>query len=632
MTDKVKKPGKVQSTDKGKPAPEQPNPEKPNRGKPSLADPAAYQISDPQEFTQNMLRLLEESAKAMNSMMSHSPDQKGPMSSGNELAAASRTMTDIAQRWMKDPAKLVEAQTDLIQDYVDLWANMTRRMMGEEVEPLAKPAKGDNRFKDPEWSDNPYFDFCKQFYLLSTNWAEALLEQTEGLDERERHKARFHLNQIASACSPTNFPGTNPEVLRETLATNARNLVEGLENLVKDMESSDDLLKISQTDLAAFEVGGNLATAPGKVIYQNDIMQLIQYTPTTGKVHNTPLLIVPPWINKFYILDLTERKSFIRYVVSQGFTVFIISWVNPDERHAEKSFADYMKDGILTAADVIKKETGTAQCNVVGYCVAGTLLSATLAYLADQNKKPFKSATFLTTQTDFSNAGDLTLLIGNEQLQAIEAIMAEKGYLDGSRMANVFNMLRPRDLIWPYIVNNYMLGKKPMPFDLLYWNQDSTRMPAANHNFYLSQFYGSNALAEGKLTLDGVTLDLSKVKLPVYELAAREDHIAPAASVYRGSQLLGGPVEFVLAGSGHIAGVINPPNPKKPKYQYWTSELVDGDIDQWLQNATETAGSWWPHWSKWLASKSGKKVDPRTPGENFEPIEDAPGSYVRVQQ
>ena len=285
----------------------------------NLTDPATYQISDPQEFTMNMFRLVEESTKAMSAMMAHSPDQAGPMSSTHELAAASKTMGEIAQHWMADPAKLVEAQTDLVQDYVDLWANTTRRMMGEEVEPMAKPAVGDNRFKDPEWSENPYFDFCKQFYLLSTNWAEALLEQTEGLDERERHKAQFHLNQIASACSPTNFPGTNPEVLRETLATNARNLVEGLENLVKDMESSDDLLKISQTDLAAFEVGGNLATSPGKVIYQNDIMQLIQYEPSTPQVHKTPLLIVPPWINKFYILDLTERKSFIRYVVSQGF-------------------------------------------------------------------------------------------------------------------------------------------------------------------------------------------------------------------------------------------------------------------------------------------------------------------------
>jgi len=599
---------------------------------PEFPNTANYQISDPQEFAANMVKLVEESAKAMSVMMSHKPDQSsGPMSTANELTAASKTMTDIAQRWMTEPQKLVEAQSDLMQEYVDLWANTTRRMMGEEVEPLAAPTVGDNRFKDPEWTDNPYFDYVKQFYLLSTNWAEALLEQTDGLDERERHKARFHLNQLASACSPTNFPATNPEVLRETLKTNARNLVEGLENLMKDMESSDDLLKISQTDLAAFDVGGNLATTPGKVVYQNDIMQLIQYEPQTKKVHETPLLIVPPWINKFYILDLTERKSFIRYVVSQGFTVFVISWVNPDERHADKSFSDYMKEGILEAAQKVKEETGQSKCNVVGYCVAGTLLSSTLAYLAVKRKKPFKSATFLTTQIDFSKAGDLTLLIGNEQLKAIEAIMAEKGYLDGSRMASVFNMLRPRDLIWPYIVNNYMLGKKPTAFDLLFWNQDSTRMPAANHNFYLAEFYGKNSLAEGDLELDDVSLDMRKVKLPVYELAAREDHIAPAVSVFRGSRLLGGPVEFVLAGSGHIAGVINPPNPEKPKYQYWSGAFEGADLEHWLKKAKETPGSWWPHWIDWLSKQSGEQVKAREPGAKLGTIEDAPGSYVRVQ-
>jgi polyhydroxyalkanoate synthase len=398
------------------------------------------------------------------------------------------------------------------------------------------------------------------------------------------------------------------------------------------MESSDDLLKISQTDLAAFEVGGNLATSPGKVVFQNDIMQLIQYEPTTKTVHAIPLLIVPPWINKFYILDLTEKKSFIRHVISKGFTVFVISWVNPDQRHADKSFADYMKEGILAAAAAIREETGQEQCNILGYCVAGTLLSATLAYLAEKKEEPFSSATFLTTQIDFSKAGDLTLLIGNEQLKAIEAIMAEKGYLDGSRMANVFNMLRPRDLIWPYIVNNYMLGKKPMPFDLLYWNQDSTRMPAANHNFYLSEFYGKNSLAEGNMMLDGIALDMRKVKLPIYELAAREDHIAPAVSVFRGSRLFGGPVEFVLAGSGHIAGVINPPNPERPKYQYWTGPFEGADLQQWLEKTSETPGSWWPHWIKWLKEKSGDRVRARKPGKRLAPIEDAPGSYVRLQQ
>jgi polyhydroxyalkanoate synthase len=600
--------------------------------RPAYGDLSAYQISNPQEFAENMFRLAEESGKAMTQMWLHSPDQSGPMSATHELVEASRTMTEIAGRWLQTPEKLAEAQTDLFQDYIDLWTNTTRRMMGEKVEPLATPAPGDNRFKHPEWSENPYFDYCKQFYLLSTSWAEAMLAETEGLTERDRQRAEFHLNQLAAALSPTNFPFTNPEVLRETVETNARNLVEGLHNLTHDIENSQDLLKISQTDLDAFEVGRNLAVSPGKVVYQNEIMQLIQYSPTTDHVQSTPLLIVPPWINKFYILDLTEKKSFIRYVVSQGFTVFIISWVNPDARHASKSFSDYMKEGILTAAEKVREETGEAKCNVVGYCVAGTLLSATLAFLAEKGgDTPFESATFLTTQIDFSKAGDLTLLIGNEQLRAIEAIMAEKGYLDGSRMANVFNMLRPKDLIWPYIVNNYMLGKKPMPFDLLYWNQDSTRMPAANHNFYLSEFYAKNSLAEGKLVLDGVPLDMRKVKLPVYELAAREDHIAPAVSVFRGSRLLGGPVEFVLAGSGHIAGVINPPNPEKPKYQYWTGPFEGGDIEHWLRKANETPGSWWPHWINWLRERSGGEVPARWPGQHLHPIEEAPGSYVKAK-
>ncbi len=598
---------------------------------PSGSELSPYQVTNPTEFAENMFRLVEESGKAMTMMMRQSPEQAGPMSGAHELAQASKTMNEIAGRWLADPAKLAEAQADLMQDYVDLWANTTRRMLGEDVEPMATPAPGDNRFKDPEWSENPYFDYWKQFYLLSTNWAEALLERTEGLDDDYRRRAEFHLNQIVSAFSPSNFPLTNPEILRETLSSNARNLVEGVHNLVEDMEKSKDLLKISQTDLDAFEVGRNLAVTPGKVVFQNDIIQLIQYAPSSEKVHATPLLIVPPWINKFYILDLTTQKSFIRYVVAQGFTVFLVSWINPDETLAHKTFVDYMKDGILAAADAVKRETGEEQCNVLGYCVAGTLLSATLAYLAERGDEPFKSATFLTTQVDFSKSGDLALFTDNEQLQAIKAMMEAKGYLDGSRMANVFNMLRPKDLIWPYIVNNYLLGKKPMPFDLLYWNQDSTRLPAANHAFYLDEFYNKNALAEGQMVLDGQSLDMRKVKIPIYELAAREDHIAPAVSVFRGSRLFGGSVEFVLAGSGHIAGVVNPYNPERVKYQYWTGPYEGGDLEKWFKKASEHPGSWWPHWIGWLTERSGEEIEPREPGANLGAIEDAPGSYVKIK-
>jgi len=512
---------------------------------------------------------------------------------------------------------------------MDVWNTAVRRMLGENVAPVVEPEPGDNRFKDPEWSSNPYFDFWKQSYLVTTHWCENFLEQTGGLDDRTRAKADFYLRQLSSAMSPSNFPMLNPEVVRETLATNAQNLVQGMVQLSHDVERSGDLLKISQTDTQAFEVGKNLAVTPGKVVYQNEILQLIQYSPTTDKVREVPLLIVPPWINKFYILDLTPAKSFVKFAVEQGFTVFLVSWVNPDESLSHKTFEDYMKEGVVAAVDAVKRETGQQKCNAIGYCVGGTLLSTTLAYLAARGgEQPIASATFFTTQVDFTKAGDLLLFIDDAQLKNLEEMMAERGFLDGSRMANVFNMMRPRDLIWPYVVNNYMLGKKPFPFDLLYWNQDSTRMPAANHGYYLREFYHLNKLSKGELSIGGVKLNLRDVKIPVYELAAKEDHIAPAKSVFIGAKLFGGPVEYVLAGSGHIAGVINPPD--KIKYQYWTAPKSAADtLEDWLAMAKETPGSWWPHWADWLHKRSGNMMPGREPGARLGVIEDAPGSYVR---
>jgi polyhydroxyalkanoate synthase len=434
---------------------------------------------------------------------------------------------------------------------------------------------------------------------------------------------------MAAAFSPSNFPLTNPEVIRETVQSKGKNLIKGMENLAADLKSSDDLLKISQTDTSVFEVGKNIAVTPGKVVFQNDLVQLIQYTPATKNVVKEPLLIVPPWINKFYILDLTQEKSFIKYAVDNGITVFVVSWVNPDERLSKKTFESYMKEGILAAADAVEAETGEKSMNVIGYCVGGTLLASTLAWLAAEKKERFNTATFFAAQMDFSKAGDLKLFIDDEQLKHIDQLMAEKGYLEGSRMATVFNMLRPKDLIWPYIVNNYMLGKKPFPFDLLYWNQDSTRMPAANHSFYLREFYHENKLSKGNLTLAGHKLDLSKVTLPIYMLAAREDHIAPAESVFISARLFGGPVHYVLGGSGHIAGVINPPY--KPKYQYWTSNSMAGTFEGWLKGAKETAGSWWPDWVAFIKEHSEGDVPARTPGAKLGTIEDAPGSYVKVK-
>lgn len=589
-----------------------------------------YRIENPEEFARNMLRVFEEGSRAMSELLER-PDAKiSPYSAASEMAEATSTLADIARVWLTDPARLAEAQGTLMRSYIDLWNASIRRLLGEEVEPVAEPEPSDNRFKDPEWSSNPYFDFWKQAYLVTTHWAEDILQQTEGLDDATRRKAEFYLRQLSSAFSPSNFPLTNPEVVRETFATNAQNLVQGMTHLVRDMEKSGDLLKISQTDTEAFEVGKNLAVTPGKIIFQNEVFQLIQYAPSTDKVREVPLLVIPPWINKYYILDLTPPKSFIKFAVDQGFTVFVVSWVNPDERLSHKTFEDYMLEGILTAADAVRRETGVERSNVVGYCVGGTLLGATLAYLAARGEEPFRSVTFLTTQLDFSNAGDLLLFTNDAQLASLEEMMAERGYLDGSRMANVFNMMRPRDLIWPYIVNNYMLGKKPFPFDLLYWNQDSTRMPASNHNFYLREFYGENKLAKGEMTLAGVKLDLKKVKLPVFELATREDHIAPAKSVFIGAKLLGGPVEFVMAGSGHIAGVVNPPD--KMKYQFWTAPKAAAEtLDEWIGMAKEHPGSWWPYWADWLARYSGGWTIPREPGETLGVIEDAPGSYVKTK-
>ncbi|MFM9937977.1 MAG: PHA/PHB synthase family protein [Hyphomicrobiaceae bacterium] len=596
-------------------------------------DWSQYKVSNPEEFVRNMLRLMEDGGKAMTALMSRADAKGGSYSTATEMTEASRIMAEVARQWMGNPARTLEAQSDLVRGYMDVWNNSVQRLMGQPVEPVAEPEPGDARFRDPEWSGNPYFDFWKQSYLVTTQWAEKVLSETQGLDERTRQRAEYYFRQTASALSPSNFPATNPEVLRETMQTNGANLVKGVEHLLADMEKSGDLLKISQTDTTAFEVGRNLAVTPGKVVFQNDILQLIQYTPTTEKVHAVPLLIVPPWINKFYILDLTPPKSFIKWVVDQGFTVFVISWVNPDERLSHKSFEAYMKEGVLSAADAVARETGQKQSNVIGYCVGGTLLATTLAYAAAKGQEPFSSATFFAAQVDFTKAGDLLLFIDEAQLKSLEEMMAEKGYLDGSRMATVFNMLRPRDLIWPYIVNNYLLGKKPFPFDLLFWNQDSTRMPAANHNFYLREFYHENRLAKGQMTLGGVRLDMKKVKLPVYELATKEDHIAPAKSVYIGARMFGGPVDYVLGGSGHIAGVINPPpaEGKKAKYQYWTNKDRVETYEEWLEGAKETAGSWWPHWAKWLAGHSGAKVAARTPGAKLGTIEDAPGSYVRVK-
>jgi polyhydroxyalkanoate synthase len=596
-------------------------------------DPGASQgeETEPSQFealARNMVRLFDQGAKAASTLAERSqPNGQGPYSMAAEVGEAAKSLGEIARHWATDPAKLAAAQSVLFKSYADLWARSVRRFLGEDVEPVVEPEPGDNRFKDPDWSNTQIFDFWKQSYLITSRWAEDLTRNTEGIDEKTRKKALFYLNQMLAALSPSNFPLTNPEVVRTTLQTNAENLVQGMSHFVHDLEHSKDLLRISQTDLSAFEIGRNLAVTPGKVVFQNDLIQLIQYAPATEEVYERPLLIVPPWINKYYILDLVPQKSFVKWAVEQGFTVFLVSWVNPDARLSQKTFEDYMHEGILAAIDAVVRQTGSPKINALGYCVGGTLLAATLAYMAAKKDNRVVSASFLAAQVDFSEAGDLLVFIDDTQLKALEEMMAEQGYLDGSRMAAVFNMLRPRDLIWPYVVNNYLLGKKPFPFDLLYWNADSTRLPAANHAFYLREFYHLNRLAKGEMQLGGVKLDLSRVKIPIYELFTKEDHIAPAASVFRGSKLFGGPVRHAMAGSGHIAGVVNPP--ANNKYQYWSGGRA-GSLEEWIATARETPGSWWPDWTSWLASYSGPKVPARNPSNGpLWAIEDAPGSYVR---
>jgi polyhydroxyalkanoate synthase len=582
-------------------------------------------------FAMNIARALESSSQALAAYLK--PRETGEVKDQppNELAEVIKTFSTVAEYWLSDKERAADLQTKMGKAYLDLWGSAVRRMAGEDANPAIEPPPRDKRFKDPEWRSNQFFDFILQLYLLTTQWAEELVKNAEGIDPHTRKKAEFYVQQITNAIAPSNFVLTNPEVLRETLASNGDNLVRGMKMLAEDIEAGHGTLRIRQSDPSNLVVGVNMATTPGKVIYQNDLMQLIQYTPTTETVLRTPLLVVPPWINKFYILDLRPEKSFIKWCVDQGLTVFVISWVNPDKELGRKTFADYMMEGPLTAMDVIEKVTGEMKVHTAGYCVGGTLLASTLAWLAQKRRVRVTSATLFAAQVDFTHAGDLLVFVDEDQISALERDMEAAGVLEGSKMAMAFNMLRSNDLIWSYVVSNYLKGQPPSSFDLLHWNSDATRMPAANHSYYLRNCYLENRLSAGTMVLDNTLLDLSKVKVPVYNLATREDHIAPADSVLYGSQFFGGPVKYVLSGSGHIAGVVNPP--AAGKYQFWTNDSIkDATLSDWLKNAREHKGSWWPDWREWLENIDAEKVPARAVGsEAFPPIEDAPGSYVRVR-
>ncbi len=586
------------------------------------------QIPDPLEFAKAMAHLAERSQRLVADFLTQKSGDGLGMADPLNIGTAFLEMTT---RLMTDPAKLMQSQISLWQAHMDLWQSAARRMMGDSDARAAEPAPDDRRFKDAAWEENQLFDFIKQSYLLTARWLTQTVREVDGLDEKTAKKVDFYTRQFVDAVAPTNFVLTNPEVLRATVESGGENLVKGLQNLLEDLDRGKGKLHIKMTDLEAFRVGENIAITPGQVVYRNDLIELLQYNPTTEKVYKRPLLIIPPWINKFYILDLREKNSFIKWAVAEGFTVFVVSWVNPDEKLAAKTFEDYMLEGPLAALGAIEKATGEPDANVIGYCLGGTLLSCTLAYMAAKKDDRFAAATFFTSLVDFKEPGELGVFIDEEQLAALEERMSEKGYLEGSAMATTFNMLRANDLIWSFVVNNYLLGKDPFPFDLLYWNSDSTRMPAAMHSFYLRRMYQENKLMQlGGIELDGTPIDLRKIKTPAYIISTREDHIAPWPATYSATQLYQGPVRFVLGASGHIAGIVNPPAANK--YGYWTNDKSPPKPDAWLAGAKENPGSWWPDWSKWMAKHSGPKIPARTPGDGkLKPLAPAPGTYVKVR-
>ncbi len=585
---------------------------------------------DFERLSYNLARLVEQGGRTLAAYFQPSGSNEAQTNVSNGVADALRSIGRIAEHWLSDPARTVEAQSSLMVKFLGLWANSLRRMSGEFDDPFVPYDPLDKRFAAPEWRESPFFDFLRQTHSIVSHWAEDLVRHASDVDPHVRDKAKFYLRQISSALSPSNFLATNPELLKETWASSGDNLARGAALLAQDMEAGKGTLKISQCDSSQFELGVNMATTQGKVVFRNDLMELIQYAAATDTVFKRPLLIVPPWINKFYVLDLNPEKSFVRYAVSQGLTVFMISWVNPDTRHRDKGLEAYMREGIFAALDAIEKATGESKVTAIGYCIGGTLLAMTLAYMVEIGDGRIVSASFFTTQTDFSQAGDLKIFVDEESLRALEKKMAATGYLEASAIACAFNMLRPDDLIWSFVVNSYMKGRPPLAFDLLAWNSDSTRMTAASHLEYLRLGYLENRLSKGNAKFGGKTLDLSKITIPVYHLATRDDHIAPAQSVFIGAKLLGGKVRFVLAGSGHMAGVINPAG--KPKYPYWVGKAPAGEFEDWFAAATEHNGSWWVDWIDWIKRQSRKQVPARRPGDGYPPpICDAPGEYVRVR-
>jgi polyhydroxyalkanoate synthase len=583
--------------------------------------PTARDPVDPVQLSKSITQVAARSQKLLLEFLT-SPPEFSPADMAHTTAIGSAFLS-LTMRMMSDPFSFAAATADMWSRYATLW-----RPSGAPV--ASDQARKDRRFKDPAWADNALFEFIKQSYLIYADSVLSTVRGVKGLDDKTAHKVDFYTRQFIDAIAPSNFIATNPEILRATVETGGENLLRGLGNMLDDLRRGKGRLAVSMTDLNAFRLGQDIAATPGKVIGRNDLMELIQYEPATAEVRRRPLLIVPPWINKFYVLDLGPQKSFIKWAVSQGHTVFVISWVNPGERLAHKSFEDYMREGPLSALDLIEQATGEREFNAIGYCLGGTLLASTLAFLTAKSDDRIKSATYFGTLVDFTDVGDIAVFIDEQQISSLERKMEERGYLDARDMATSFNMLRANDLIWSFVVNNYLLGKEPLPSDLLFWNADSTRMPAAMHAFYLRNMYQENKLAApGGITLGGVPINLRSIETPTFVLAAIEDHIAPWRSTYAATQLYSGPVKFVLAASGHIAGVVSPPG---SKYGHWENASLPESTQAWFDGATARASSWWPAWNRWVSEFAGGSVPARLPGSGaLKPLEDAPGAYVRIK-
>jgi poly[(R)-3-hydroxyalkanoate] polymerase subunit PhaC len=591
-----------------------------------MADKQMQLTWDPIALAVQLQNIAKQSQLLMHRFVSHQPNAvKFGM---GETSTLGFDFFELMTRMMTDPVAVASAQIDLFYNSLGIWQTTAERVLMLRAREADAPK--DKRFKHPDWSENAIFNFVKDSYLVAAKSILSAIREVKGMDEASARRVDFYTRQFVDALSPSNFVATNPEVLTATLESGGQNLLSGLENLLVDLERGNGRLAITMTDMKAFRLGENIAATPGKIIHQNELMQLIQYAPSTKEARRRPLLIVPPWINKFYVLDLQPNNSFIKWAVDQGHTVFTISWVNPDGKLAEKGFENYMLEGPLAALDAIETATGERSVNTIGYCLGGTLLAATAAYSAVKGDDRIASATYFSTLVDFTEVGDMAVFIDEEQLASLERRMRECGYLEAHDMATAFNMLRANDLIWSFVVSNYLLGKEQMPVDLLFWNSDSTRMPAAMHTFYLRKMYQQNLLAKpGGITLAGTPIDLSKVRTPTFILATREDHIAPWKSTYAATRLYSGPIKFVLTDAGHMAGVISAPG---TKYGHWANDKLPLSPDEWFAGATPHQGSWWPLWNEWVTQLDSGRVSAREPGGGKLPIiENAPGSYVRVR-